>query len=419
MDTHEPTNDADRPRPECAAAGTAGAGTRPAGAAPRMASSVTRHAQVSPDTPEWGFLVCGVDTLDLGLSVDWGKSWSWLQETLEAGKQEAAGTQGIWMSPSSIPCLMLPSGKAPMYRYHLETDFCHVWIGKSPESKGTPNVFVSIKAETLWDQGAPAAVRQIEEFVRNLGGRVRAVKPSRVDTCADFLIPSGLTDRLLRERLVGRSRETSQHLTGDQLETFYVGSRAGQIKARIYDKAKEVRAEGTKLWFLEVWGLDALRDVWRVEFQVRRPVLKQFGIDTFDDLLGHLGNLWHYLTSEWLTFREPDNANTSRRSVSDWWHEVQLAGQSLGEAFALQRRFGGTEASVGWYVGHIAGCLASYAARRGIPALDVAAGELLEAVGEYWESKDFEDVVEKKALKLGIKLPLRRKGGGDGPNVEG
>jgi hypothetical protein len=53
----------------------------PPAAAPGMAESVTRHAQITGPT-DWKYVVCGVDTLDLGIYVHWPK-WKDLFDRLE------------------------------------------------------------------------------------------------------------------------------------------------------------------------------------------------------------------------------------------------------------------------------------------------------------------------------------------------
>jgi hypothetical protein len=98
---------------------------------------------------------------------------------------------------------------------------------------------------------------------------------------------------------------------------LYIGGKDSDLLCRIYDKAKEAGTTG-KEWFLKLWKLDQLLDIWRIEFQLRRSVLKQFGIDTLEDLIQRSGGVWAELTSSWLSFRLHDNPNTARRSIHPW-----------------------------------------------------------------------------------------------------
>src|SRR5690606_9600381 len=102
------------------------------------------------------------------------------------------------------------------------------------------------------------------------------------DLSCDMLIPGGLSMDWLRELKVSRAKSWRPYLDGEQLQTFYVGGNGSELQCRIYDKAIEIARDGAKSWFLDLWKLTELKDVWRIEFQIRRNVLKQFGIDTFD-----------------------------------------------------------------------------------------------------------------------------------------
>ena len=64
-------------------------------------------------------------------------------------------------------------------------------------------------------------------------GDVGRVRPSRVDLCADFHIPAGLSLDFLRTRLASRSSSHRHHETAGRLETFYIGSAQSPVQARI------------------------------------------------------------------------------------------------------------------------------------------------------------------------------------------
>src|SRR4051794_16054694 len=103
----------------CPAAGSAGPGSAAplVGLAPNdLAVSVTRQVVIS-GPEQWKHLVSGVDTLDLGLYVTWGKaSWPGLEKKLVEGKAGAEGTQGVlWDGWKGHQLLIFPGGKPPMY----------------------------------------------------------------------------------------------------------------------------------------------------------------------------------------------------------------------------------------------------------------------------------------------------------------
>jgi hypothetical protein len=340
-----------------------------------LAVSVTRQVQISGPN-NWTHLVTGIDTLDLGYYIDWGNNWTVLAKALADGKQSAESSQGVIFNFGTIQsCLILPGGKQPMYRYHLQTANFHVFIAhRQDASEKYPNVYVSILAKSLWIKGIPASASVVEAFVVALGGKIGRVQVSRADFCADFLIPGGLSLDFLNEFRVCRSPHHRHYMNGDKLETYYIGAGGAPIQARIYDKALEVRSEGIKMWFPEdVWKIRDCQDVWRPEFQVRREALKEFGIETLNDLAQRGRGIWEHLTDAWLSLRIPDNENVTRRTVHPWWSAVQEVGDDLGPAFEITRnRNSGGQAISEWYVAHGSGCLVGFAAREGFKDFDTA-----------------------------------------------
>ena len=192
----------------------------------------------------------------------------------------------------------------------------HLYIGRSAlPQRQTPNVYASCNSQSLWSLSPTDAVALITHEIADLGGRVVGVKPSRCDMTADFEIPGGLSLDFLLSHRVPHQVKHDHHMSGDALETFYHGAKSSPIQLRIYDKALEVARGGTKWWFYKLWGVSLDAAVWRVEFQLRRPILKQFGIHSLDDLSSRAGSLWRYLTAEWCSLRLPDDSNVTRRTV--------------------------------------------------------------------------------------------------------
>lgn len=97
--------------------------------------------------------------------------------------------------------------------------------------------------------------------------------------------------------------------------------------ARIYDKTQDVARTGADWWF-DVWGRTSSTTgaVHRVEFEVNRQGLSQFGLLTPAETLAAAGDIWTYATTDWLTHRCPTaDANRSRWPISAEWRCVQRA----------------------------------------------------------------------------------------------
>jgi hypothetical protein len=375
-----------------------------------MAESVTRHAQ-NPIEENHQFLLCGIDSLDLGLYINWGEQWAVIFKVLQDFKDMAQGTAG-WLDelPTGRKYLHLPSGKPPNYRFHLQFPEYHLYIAKSPEARQSPNGYLSLNSEALWRHGVSGAIELALADLKLFRGEVDHLQISRVDLCADFLLPGGISFDFLRTHKVARSKVISNHSTGDHLETFYSGSPAAPIRLRFYDKGKEIQKKNRKLWFLDLWERDSLEDIWRVEFQLRRTALRQFNVNSLDDLRMKAAGIWGKLTDEWFSLRIPDNQKTERRTVHPIWQTVQMCAEKFGPQMAVERDFGGASlASATWYISHIAGCLPSFAARTGAGDFYEAMNHLENALAEKWFHRDFKSELQKRSIKLGRPLEIREE----------
>ena len=79
--------------------------------------------------------------------------------------------------------------------------------------------------------------------------------------------------------------------------------------------------------------------VWRVEYQLRRKLLKQFGIETLQDLIMKSPDVWSYLTEDWFSVREPSltDSTRSRWPLSSYWKTVHYSFKSFGELSGVVR----------------------------------------------------------------------------------
>ena len=101
------------------------------------------------------------------------------------------------------------------------------------------------------------------------------------------------------------------------------------LSCRIYDKTLEI-LKSSKQWFKTIWlenGWNSNKNVWRVEFQIRREVLKELNIYCFEDIAERIEGVWGYLTQNWLKLKIKDNnKNSTRFQLDERWEIVQKAG---------------------------------------------------------------------------------------------
>lgn len=390
----------------CGGAGVAGSAGSPRKSfdhSPSMAEPVTRHAQ-NPTVSNFQFLLCGIDTLDLGLYVSWDITWGTTKAYLAEKKEEAQGTANLLCKTDiGRDFLFLPGGKAPNYRYHLHFPEYHVYVAISDQFGRSPNVYVSLNAETLWHLNFADILELIEIDLGFLGGTIERIQPSCCDLCADFKISPPPDLPFIQQHRVSRSHKTRPWLDGDLLETYICGSPKSPVQIRIYDKSKEIQ-KTNKQWFLPLWGVDSAEGVWRVEFQLRRTLLHQYRINTLDDLWQKIGAIWEYLTNEWFSLRIPDDEKTERRTIHPWWIAVQECRERFGDLSDTRRTFTtDTVEPIQQTLAHICGRLVSIAAQEGIKDRMKAICHLNELIYARMDDEKFKSEYKKKSIKLGYR----------------
>lgn len=192
-----------------------------------------------------------------------------------------------------------------------------------------------LHAAYLHSMGVWTAVGLVESTLRRAvtAGPVEPMV-SRIDLYADVQgWPLEIEDM---RRFASRSRQRSGHPLGQDesaerfwclgrdLTGFDFGRRGGAVYVRIYDQTTEIRRRGLS-WLPDLWGeREAEEPVWRVEFELRRPILVDLGLRTVDDVLAGMQDLWRYVGTDWITYRTacPD-ARLRRWPLDPIWEQVQ------------------------------------------------------------------------------------------------
>jgi len=239
--------------------------------------------------------------------------------------------------------MQLQPRKWGLYRYCIDDTYAR--IGFTPKGK-IPAIRVQPRAEFLHGAGVDFVVEWTRSLLESVCGPVQ-LQVSRLDLFADFQGLSVSGDQ--RHEFVCRADARHLFEDGEEFNGLQFGSRSsGTIFARIYDKTIESAKTGTAYW-KDVWGdrYDPEQHVTRVEFELHREVLRQFGISTPEEVLGASGSLWHYVTQDWLTHRLPsdDDETKSRWPMSDQWRVVQRA--RIGDdAVGIERAYGAKQSGV-------------------------------------------------------------------------
>jgi hypothetical protein len=371
--------------------------------------SVTRP-QLPTQPPEiYQCLLAGIDSLDIGIHVDWGEDWDERFEELEELKRCASQNDDpvLIELPGVNPYLVRPTGKAPMYRFHLQTSDYHLWIGKSRMSENnTPNLYVSLNSEPIWRDGLETVIDRLKKGITALGAKIMYIQPSRADLCADFYIPDGFDLYELIEQTVCGSGARNIRMELDNLETYYVGSDGADVQLRLYDKSREIEVHPDRAFFEEFWNVPPMSRVWRTEFQMRRPFLLENSINTLDDLLAGCKSIWNFLTVFWAKIHTGTDSNKSRRPLSPFWEAVQQAGELFqGDQPLKKRRKRDSSPQERWYLARIRNHVETLAALwqeiNPVETLRI----ILERLRNDWHGERFAEQVMLKAIKKGWPIP--------------
>lgn len=91
---------------------------------------------------------------------------------------------------------------------------------------------------------------------------------------------------------------------------------------RVYDKRAEIEEQSHKTWFHDLWHTESEK-VWRIEWQVRKEILKRFSIRSFQDLQDGLGDILRYLANEHDSLRKPTtDSNRARWPLHPLWQDL-------------------------------------------------------------------------------------------------
>nr|WP_320011302.1 hypothetical protein [uncultured Desulfobulbus sp.] len=217
------------------------------------------------------------------------------------------------------------------FSYRLKAGDVTLMLSRREPKGQMPNVRLevgSLSSQTCLLQ----IVTDVKHWLERQQANFVTEQVAEVHLAADFI---GLATQSLDIENQGRWIQRSQSFTPNYMHRRLTGISMGKgdFMLRIYDKVTELKgSEHKQEVFRDLWQVDSFNQfpVTRVEFQLRRPVLKQFnhkeycnGIDTVKQLLFGLAALWNYATEDWAKFManvvDRDNNHQSRAVYSDFW----------------------------------------------------------------------------------------------------
>lgn len=291
-------------------------------------TTISPPAKVKNSRDDLKILASGVDSLTLALYISW-TSQAFLNLLRESREKAVILEKSIPLilhsgeDDSPFHFNLLPHG-ANGYKFLLLSAEYALKIGDWESPKSRPSAMVEIRSEALWHIGFVECFERILALFRWRGAELLEIKPSRMDLCADALVPDSFLSMDLMKYAVTRSDRRVPYFSHSQLTGIQFGR--GQLVGRIYDKALEIQRRSKKDWMFAIWDIDAVptgKKVVRFEFQVRREALRQMALNDIQEARAMIDNLWSYCSRNWLKFQDNPGNHHTMRTTFPWWEAIQ------------------------------------------------------------------------------------------------
>lgn len=375
---------------------------QPASSTNRQVATRQRPDEGGEDTVDWGWLVSFPE-----------KTLSQFREVLGKAQKaaQAEDVEGAQVRFGDHPFVVRPGGarvQGLYFAWVLEMNGWTLSVMDREQPWGeTPNVRVHVGALPLLYFGLEDCHRLAKSVIEKAGGTIEGEKISRMDACLDVMgVPvNEFVEPFVAGRVVRRGKKVDLHWDGRETTGLTIGR--GAVVLRVYDKIAECQNNAVK-WDAMVqmrFGGEVPAEVTRVEFQLRRKVLKELGIDTIASWIEKRASVLDYLTAHWfrLTAEAVDVDHTERAAPSGLWQRVSEGFSSwAGVALlpAVRDRMKRKVLEIGGLMRQAFGCVTSAAAVRGvaITAWSDMCRFLLDQV-EAFEAEHARPLVERYQVK--------------------
>lgn len=272
-------------------------------------------------------LLSGLDSLYVGFFVDFGNGISFphLLEEKTKLQESRKDIQPITIGHETFA--LKPSGRFP-YPVVLANSQMEVRLGPRMQ----PSCYVRFNSEALWHIGLDPLLIRLRHWLNSVGAReLRGESLSRADWAFDFDLKEA---DFGPDWFVTRATKDVTWREFRKVQTIQLGT--GNTVIRVYDKIKEILQQSGKGWFFDLWGQE--ENVWRIEFQLRGPKLKDYGIRNITTMKQHQRELLRDLTSKHTRLCVPGNdSNRNRWPTHPLWVSLQDAVEILPDGNAAQK----------------------------------------------------------------------------------
>jgi len=328
-------------------------------AAPESQARLTSASPVVQASP---YRVCrGLDFLKVSFWLEWNPQIQNFCGILDFMKKQVQETER-----DCIPVFKENGFDWNLYRtgtskfaFRIKSGDVTLMFSKRKSDHKMPNCRLEIGSLSCWSPGFFSIYERVNAFLAGYGAKIVKERVSEVHLAADFIgTDIKAVDLCNQDKWIVKATlfnphdkipfykgepepeseddlDFNPHYTHRKFTGVDLGK--GNLMLRVYDKVTELkrsRATNKQQIFAEIWGVKQYdeQSVTRVEYQVRRPKLREFAaseeerIDTVSDLVKALRSLWQYLTTEWTRHTQNPvnrNHNQSKSKISEFWRKVQ------------------------------------------------------------------------------------------------
>lgn len=312
------------------------------------------------------------------------------QAKIKSGREIQLGSESFLLSSH---------GTGSGYPFLIQNEAFIIQFGEF----NRPNFFVKFRSIALWHYGAAQLHQRFLAWADSVGMMPsQPERLSRVDFAFDYNLPQIDFDE---DHFVSVAASDNQYRKNRKVQTFTFGS--GEVVLRVYDKTAEITEASDKTWFYPLWGQD--KNVWRIEWQIRKEPLRKIGITTFESLLERQADLLRPFVAAHTSLRIPNqDSNRSRWPLHPLWHDLitqvnQMQGlglvRELDNKSLLDERLYRIGISVYGYVKRVAAIDALYTGVDKV-YMDESLQHLCNVISEIHDPLTWQNDVNKRITKM-------------------
>lgn len=187
---------------------------------------------------------------------------------------------------------------ARKYSYKLKSGDIVLLFSNHKFTAPHPNCQLEIHSMSCWNPGWKNVFDRFLALLDQLGCTVHKHSVTESHITADLFGVDFTKTSLINPLrwIVKAPKDISQH--HEFYKPSYISFGKGNMMFRCYDKTAELKHDSIKRYFFWNFWFDRAgyvpEHVTRFEFQMRRAVLKELGINTVDDLEDGLDMIWQY-----------------------------------------------------------------------------------------------------------------------------